>query len=102
MGNNKDIKQELREHMSCSSSLWAKVTGGSTELEQVAVWSQLAFLVMTAGFLLYSYIRLHVRLSRNVKNQQTIEEEEALELQIRDLKSCIIEMESDYQVRAKK
>ena len=102
MGNNKDIKQELREHMSRSSSLWAKVTGGSTELEQVAVWSQLAFLVLTAGFLLYSYIRLHVRLSRNVKNQQTIEEEEALELQIRDLKSCIIEMESDYQVRAKK
>ena len=102
MRNNKDIKQDLREHMSRSSSLWAKVTGGSTELEQVAVWSLLAFLVLIAGFLLYSYVRLHVRLSRNVQNRQTSEEDEALELQIRDLKSCVIELESDYQVSAKK
>ena len=76
--------------------------GGSTGLEQMAVWSLLAFLVLTAGFLLYSYIRLHVRLSRNVQSQRTSEEEEALEIQIRDLKSRIIKLESDYQVRAKK
>ena len=102
MRNNKDIKQDLREHMSRSSSLWAKVTGGSTELEQVAVWSLLAFLVLIAGFLLYSYVRLHVRLSRNVQNRRTSEEDEAIELQIRDLKSRVIELESDYQVSAKK
>ena len=29
MRNNKDIKQDLREHMSRSSSLWAKVTGAA-------------------------------------------------------------------------
>ena len=57
--------------------------GGSIGLEQMAVWSLLAFLVLRAGFLLYSYIRLHVRLSTNVQNQRTSEEEEALELQIR-------------------
>jgi len=62
----------------------------------------LAFLVLIAGFLLYNYVRIHVRLSRNVQNQRTSEEEEALELQIRDLKSRVIELESDYQVRAKK
>ena len=102
MQNNKDIKQELKRTHELLQFVIGQGNGGSTELEQVAVWPLLAFLVLTAGFLLYSYIRLHVRLSRNVQNQQTSEEEEALELQIRDLKSRIIELESDYQVRAKK
>ena len=86
----------------CYKMIHVSLLGGSTELEQVAVWSLLAFLVLIAGFLLYSYVRLHVRLSRNVQNRRTSEEDEAIELQIRDLKSRVIELESDYQVSAKK
>ena len=76
--------------------------GGQHRIRTGGRLALLAFLVLIAGFLLYSYVRLHVRLGRNVQNQRTSEEDEALELQIRDLKSCVIELESDYQVSAKK
>ena len=97
--NNKDIKEEIRNQRSRSQSLWSKVSGGSTPIQQIIVWVILAILMLTAITMLICHIKLRLQIRRNGK---TKEEEEFAEGQIRDMKSRIIEVEAELQaIKAK-
>ena len=94
MRNNKDIKEEIRDQRSRSQSLWSKVSGGSSPIQQIIVWAILAALILTAITMLICHIKLRLKIRRTGK---TKEEEEFADGQIRDMKSRIIEVEAELQ-----
>ena len=70
--NNKDIKEDIRNHRIRSQSLWSKVSGGNTLLQQIIVWVMLVILSIRAIIMLicHTKLRLQIRINGRTKEEE--------------------------------
>ena len=101
--NNKQINYDIKNQRAHSDSLWAAVTGGDYEVEQMITWMAIALSLLMALFSLCLHLRTAIhqcihppkqREASGADEQRTNDREH-----LRDIMSRIMDVETELQLQ---